>query len=81
MNRVKFLFDEAATYARMPCILTAVDKGRAYGIDTVFCFQSHGQLRLCFPEDGGQTLLSNCTQIYVGVRDYPTAGNHLEHAR
>jgi type IV secretion system protein VirD4 len=32
-----------------------------------------GQLKLCWPEDQGQTLLSNSSQVFFGVNDLPTA--------
>ncbi len=73
-NKVHFLLDEAATLGHgMNALADAVDKYRGYGIRCQFYYQSMGQLKLCWPEDQGQTLLSNATQVFFGVNDVPTA--------
>ncbi len=73
MNRVHFILDEAASLGRLECVDDAVDKYRGYGVRMHFFFQSIGQLKTCFPSDGGTTLLSNTTQVYFGVNDNETA--------
>ena len=72
-NKVHFVLDEAASLEKMEAIDDAIDKFRGYGIRLIFIFQSLGQLKKCFPEDDGQTLLSNVTQLFFGVNDLPTA--------
>jgi len=73
-NKVHFVLDEAASLgARLKELEDSVDKYRAYGIRNQFYYQSMGQLKKCWPDDGGQTLLSNATQIFFGVNDQPTS--------
>lgn len=73
-NKVHFVLDEAASLGHgMNSLHDAVDKYRAYGIRCQFYYQSMGQLKLCWPEDQGQTLLSNTAQVFFGVNDLPTA--------
>ena len=72
-NKVYFVLDEAASLGKMEAIDDAVDKYRGFGVRLQFYFQSLGQLKKCFPEDDGQTLLSNVTQVFFGVNDLPTA--------
>jgi type IV secretion system protein VirD4 len=72
-NKVHFILDEAASLGRLECINDAVDKFRGFGIRLQFYYQSMGQLRTSFPEDQGQTLLGNCTQVFAGVNDNQTA--------
>jgi type IV secretion system protein VirD4 len=73
-NNVTFVFDEAASLGHLEPIDDAIDKYRAYGIRCQFYYQSLGQLKQCFPADGGQTLLSNCgAKIFFGVTDLETA--------
>jgi type IV secretion system protein VirD4 len=73
MSKVHFILDEAASLGRMDCIDDAIDKYRGYGVRLQFYYQSLGQLKRCFPDDQGQTLLSNTTQIFFGVNDNNTA--------
>lgn len=73
MIKTHFVLDEAASLGRLESIDEAIDKYRAYGIRLQFYYQSLGQLKKCFPEDEGRTLLSNCTQIFFGVNDNATA--------
>ena len=72
-RRVHMVLDEAASLGHMDCLDDAVDKYRAYGVRLVFCYQLTRQLKTCWPEGRDQTLLSNCTQVFFGVNDYPTA--------
>ncbi len=74
MSNVTFVCDEAASLgANMTCLEDAIDKGRAYGIRLVVVYQSPGQLAVCFPKDGGRTLMSNVTQVYFAINDPQTA--------
>ena len=57
----------------LECLDDALALGRAYGIRTQWYFQSASQIKKCFPDGQDQTLLSNTTQIFFGVNDYPTA--------
>lgn len=72
-TRVQFVLDEAASLGHMEALDDAVDKFRGYGIRLLFLYQSLGQLKLCWPENRDQTLLSNVTQVYFGVNDQQTA--------
>jgi type IV secretion system protein VirD4 len=68
-NIVRFVLDEAASLGHLEVIDDAVDKFRGYGVRLIFCYQSLGQLKKCFPDGQDQTLLSNCTQVFFGVND------------
>jgi type IV secretion system protein VirD4 len=72
-NQVHFVLDEAAALGHMPALDDAVDKYRGYGVRLQFYLQSLGQLKLCFPSDQGQTLLSNTTKVFFGTNDIQTA--------
>jgi type IV secretion system protein VirD4 len=72
-KKVHVIADEAATLGRMEAINDAIDKYRKYGIRLQLYYQSLGQLKTCFPEDQGQTALSNTTQVFFGVNDQQTA--------
>jgi type IV secretion system protein VirD4 len=71
--RVHFVLDEAATLGKMDSLHDAVDKYRAYGVRCQFYYQSMGQLKRCWPEDQGQTLLGNTAQVFFAVNDPETA--------
>lgn len=71
-NPVTFVVDEAAALGKMEPIEHALDKYAGYGVKLQLYYQSRGQLSRCFKEDGGQNLLSNCTQVYFGINDYQT---------
>lgn len=73
MSKVHFILDEAASLGRMDCIDDAIDKSRAYDMRLQFYYQSPGQLKRCFPDDQGQTLLSNTTKVFFSVSDNNTA--------
>ena len=72
-HKVHFVLDEAASLGYMEALDDAVDKYRAYGVRLLFLYQSLGQLKLCWPEGRDQTLMSNTTQVFLGVNDQPTA--------
>jgi type IV secretion system protein VirD4 len=72
-NRVHFVLDEAAALGKMDSLHDAVDKYRAYGVRCQFYYQSMGQLKRCWPEDQGQTLLGNTSQVFFAVNDPETA--------
>lgn len=68
-----FILDEAGALQRMPALDDAVDKYRGYGVRLQFYYQSLGQLKKCWPDDQGQTLLSNTYKVFFGCNDYSTA--------
>ena len=72
-HKVNFVLDEAASLGKMDALDDAIDKYRGYGIRLFLYYQSLGQLKKCFPDDQGQTLLSNTTQVFFGVNDQQTA--------
>jgi len=73
-KKVHFLLDEAGpAIGNMPAVGDALVIGRSYGVRLTLIYQSMGQLKACWPEDGGQTLLSNTTQVLYAVNDLETA--------
>jgi len=72
-HKINFILDEAASLGHMEAIDDAIDKYRGYGIRLCLYYQSLGQLKKCYPDDQGQTLLSNTTQVFFGVNDQQTA--------
>jgi type IV secretory pathway TraG/TraD family ATPase VirD4 len=73
---VTLILDEAASLGPdMPAIETVLQIGRKFGIRGHFYYQSRGNLAKCWPKDGGQTLLSNVTQIYTAPNDTETAAD------
>jgi type IV secretion system protein VirD4 len=70
---VHFVLDEAASLGHMELVESAIDKYAGYGLRLIFVFQNLGQLKKCFPVDGGQGLRANSTQIFFAVNDYETA--------
>jgi len=72
-QKVHFLLDEAASLGHMDALDDALAIGRGYGLRIQWYFQSVSQLKSAFPDGKDGTLLSNTTQVYFGVNDYPTA--------
>lgn len=72
-NKVHVILDEAASLGRMDALDDAVDKYRGYGLRLQFYYQSLGQLKKCWGEGQDQTLLSNTSQVFMGVNDQQTA--------
>jgi type IV secretion system protein VirD4 len=72
-QKVHFLLDEAASLGHTDALDDALAIGRGYGLRIQWYFQSVSQLKTAFPEGKEGTLLSNTTQVYFGVNDYPTA--------
>jgi type IV secretion system protein VirD4 len=72
-HKVNFILDEASSLQKMDSIDDAIDKYRGYGIRLFLYYQSLVQLKKCFPDDQGQTLLSNTTQVFFGTNDLPTS--------
>ena len=72
-HKVHFILDEAASLGQMDQISEILATGRGYGIRLQFYYQSLGQLKQCYPLDGGQSLLSNTTKVFFGVNDIDTA--------
>lgn len=72
-NLVRFVLDEAASLGQMKPLEDAVDKFAGYGVRLIFIYQAIGQLQKCWREGMDQTLLSNCSTVYFGTRDYVTA--------
>ena len=72
-RHIHVILDECSSLGKLEVLNDAIDKYRAFGIRLQMYFQSLGQLKACFPEDQGQTLLSNTTQVFFGVNDHETA--------
>ena len=73
-KKVRFLLDEMATaVGRLEVVNRAIALYRGYGVSLCMLWQSMGQLKPCFPEDEGRTLLGNCTCAFFGTNDLETA--------
>jgi len=71
-NRVTFLLDEFANFARMPSIESMLTAARSRGIRFILVCQSMDQLTAKYEEHGRETLLANCrTWIYMSCRNLP----------
>lgn len=71
-NKVTFLLDEFANFARMPSIESMLTAARSRGIRFVLVCQSMDQLTSKYSESGRETLLANCrTWIYMSCRNLP----------
>ena len=72
-NKVHFVLDESSSLGNMEQLSDALALGRGYGLRIQWYYQDCGQLKKCWPEGQDQNLLSNTTQVFFGVNDYPTA--------
>lgn len=71
-NRVTFLLDEFANFAKMPSIQSMLTAARSRGIRFVLVCQSMDQLTHKYEESGRETLLANCrTWVYMSCRNLP----------
>ncbi len=71
-NRVTFLLDEFANFAKMPSIESMLTAARSRGIRFVLVCQSMDQLTAKYEEHGRETLLANCrVWIYMSCRNLP----------
>ncbi len=71
-NRVTFLLDEFANFAKMPSIESMLTAARSRGIRFVLVCQSMDQLTAKYAEHGRETLLANCrVWIYMSCRNLP----------
>lgn len=71
-NRVTFLLDEFANFARMPSIESMLTAARSRRIRFILVCQSMDQLTSKYQEHGRETLLANCrTWIYMSCRNLP----------
>ena len=72
-RRIHFILDEAASLGHMDVLSDALALGRGYGLRMQWFYQDCGQLKKCWPDGADQTLMANCTQVFFGVQDLPTA--------
>lgn len=71
-NRVTFLLDEFANFAKMPSIESMLTAARSRRIRFVLVCQSMDQLTAKYNDHGRETLLSNCrTWLYMSCRNLP----------
>ena len=71
-NRVTFLLDEFANFAKMPSIESMLTAARSRCIRFVLVCQSMDQLTAKYQEHGRETLLANCrTWLYMSCRNLP----------
>lgn len=71
-NRVTFLLDEFANFAKMPSIESMLTAARSRRIRFVLVCQSMDQLTAKYQEYGRETLLANCrTWVYMSCRNLP----------
>ena len=71
-NRVTFLLDEFANFAKMPSIESMLTAARSRRIRFVLVCQSMDQLTAKYQDHGRETLLANCrTWLYMSCRNLP----------
>ena len=71
-NRVTFLLDEFANFAKMPSIESMLTAARSRRIRFVLVCKSMDQLTSKYQEYGRETLLANCrTWVYMSCRNLP----------
>ena len=69
------ILDEAASLGQMDVVEDVLDKGAGFGLRMQLYYQSLGQLKKCWPKDGGTVLLSNTSKVVFAVNDLETAAN------
>ena len=72
-RKIHLILDEAASLGQMSQLSDALALGRGYGLRIQWYYQDCGQLKKCWPDGADQTLMANCTQVFFGVNDLPTA--------
>lgn len=71
-NRVTFLLDEFANFAKMPSIESMLTAARSRRIRFILVCQSMDQLTAKYQEHGRETLLASCrTWVYMSCRNLP----------
>ena len=71
-NRVTFLLDEFANFAKMPSIESMLTAARSRNIRFVLVCQSMDQLTKKYEQSGTETLLANCRiWVYMSCRNLP----------
>lgn len=71
-NRVTFLLDEFANFAKMPSIESMLTAARSRRIRFVLVCQSMDQLTAKYEDHGRETLLANCRiWLYMSCRNLP----------
>ncbi|MBR4760053.1 MAG: type IV secretory system conjugative DNA transfer family protein [Lachnospiraceae bacterium] len=71
-NRVTFLLDEFANFAKMPSIDSMLTAARSRRIRFVLVCQSMDQLTAKYQESGRETLMANCRiWVYMSCRNLP----------
>jgi type IV secretion system protein VirD4 len=71
--KVNFIIDEFGALGHLQVIDDCLALGRGYGLGLQMFIQSLGQLKGCFPKDGGQTALANTAQIFFSTAEFDTA--------
>jgi type IV secretion system protein VirD4 len=72
-RRCLFLLDELPSLGKLDTLSQALTQYRKFGLRAVLVAQALAQLQQQFPEGQHATVLAQCDQIYVGIRDYQTA--------
>ena len=71
-NRVVFLLDEFANFAKIPSVESMLTAARSRGITFVLVCQSMEQLVDKYGQSGAETLLANCRLwVYMSCRNLP----------
>ncbi|MBX2808573.1 MAG: type IV secretory system conjugative DNA transfer family protein [Cellvibrionaceae bacterium] len=74
LGSLHFIIDEAANIGKMQWLLWLYTGGRSFNMTIKTFWQSIGQVRALYGEEGLQTLLgSSRFQIFHAIRDYPSA--------
>jgi type IV secretion system protein VirD4 len=72
-REILFLLDEFPALGRMDILQDAITQYRGYGVRLCMIIQSLSQIAQMFPEGQHEVVMANTDQIYLGIRDYPTA--------
>lgn len=72
-RQVLWLLDETPSLGRLEILAEALTQFRGYGVRMVMVVQALAQLQQQFPEGQHETILANTDQIFLAIRDYPTA--------
>src|SRR5262249_44048572 len=68
-----FLLDETASLGKLDVLSEAITQVRGFGLRSMLVYQALAQLQQQFPEGQHETVLAQCDQLYLGIRDLPTA--------
>jgi type IV secretion system protein VirD4 len=68
-----FVLDELPSLGKLDILSEAICQLRGFGLRTLLAVQALAQLEQQFPEGQHLSVLANCDQLYLGIRDLATA--------